>query len=133
MGRLEKELAEARNHYEQLLATVNNWVAWRGSITSEEAKLKESQSALLTAVDPALEAKLAVSAQSPSKLKQATAQKPTLEHLPSAIAQAIEDDDDVAQGGTDSLEADASWEQEVAAMSLRTETNGAVPKLRDDM
>ena len=102
-GRLEQELAEARQHYQQLIATVNSWVSWRGSITSEVAKLKESQSDLLTVVDPALEARLAVSFQSPGKAKQASAQKPTLEHLPSAIAQAIKDDDDVTQAVEENL------------------------------
>jgi hypothetical protein len=67
------------------------------------AKLKESQSDLLTVVDPALEARLAVSFQSPSKVKQTSAQKPTLEHLPSAIAQAIKDDDDVTQAVEENL------------------------------
>jgi hypothetical protein len=68
-------------------------------------KLNDAQSELLTAVDPALEAKLAVSA-SPSKQAaggEAALSKQTLEHLPSAIAQAMANDESVTQGLEDML------------------------------
>jgi hypothetical protein len=67
-------------------------------------KLNDAQSELLTAVDPALEAKIAVSA-SPSKQAagEAALSKQTLEHLPSAIAQAMANDEFVTQGLEDML------------------------------
>ena len=134
-GRLEQELAEARQHYQQLLATVNNWVSWRSSITSEVAKLKESQSDLLTVVDPALEARLAVSFQSPSKAKQASAQKPTLEHLPSAIAQAIMDDDDVTQAVEENLALLISMANSAKAAVEKTirDNEESVAEMQQDM
>ena len=100
---LQHEVEASKSQYQQLLATVTQWVAWRVSMTEEVAKLKVAQSELLTAIDPALEAKLAVLAVPLTTSPQHSGKTPkaTLEGLPSAIAAAMRDDDDVTQGVED--------------------------------
>jgi hypothetical protein len=115
--RLQEEVTKSQEQYQQLLATVNLWAEWRGQVTQRVGAVRAAQSKLLTAIDPALEAKLAVASPSGSgsgSSKAAKPLRPTLEKVPSAIAQAIADDEDVAQSVEDELAALAAMAEQGA-------------------
>ena len=50
-ARLQRELDAGSQQYQSLLASVNQWVAWRFALTGQVAELKAKQSELLTVID----------------------------------------------------------------------------------
>ena len=58
-ARLQRELDAGSQQYQSLLASVNQWVAWRVALTGQVTELKAKQSELLTVIDASIESKLA--------------------------------------------------------------------------
>ena len=58
-ARLQRELDAGSQQYQSLLASVNQWVAWRVALTAQVTELKAKQSELLTVIDASIESKLA--------------------------------------------------------------------------